>query len=487
MRKLTRMIVLCCLVMVFASGEAAAEQLSEKEKQEARSEEVLVKYKGNNVSTFDKGEEQEYLEHVQMRVLKVKDKAKKQQLMKEWKTRPDVVVEENQPRYVEKVNDPYLNYQWSIPFLELPYMWHYNSSEVVRIAVIDSGVNINHPDLLGRMVSGGYNFIDNNMDISDVHGHGTAVSGVIGATINNREGIAGVTGGVPIEILPLRVTFSDGTGYTSDIIRAINYAIEQEVDVINISMGSTAYSELEREAINTAIEDGIIVVAAAGNNGNNTYSYPASYQNVLSIGSVGESGKVSTFSNFNDRVVLTAPGEKILTTTRDGGYEFQYGTSFSTPIVAGTAAVLKSFYPEMNQQDVLNTFIKTAEDRGVPGKDDYYGYGIVQPLDALQSRLYINWNAHYDVDYDKIWHVRFNVPMDANSFESSNVFVLNEAFELVDVDVSLSEDKETVVIKPPRFGYRLGEQYTLYLEADIASAAGLTMNKPVMMEFTIEQ
>lgn len=282
-------------------------------------------------------------------------------------------------------NDPMYYLEWGFGAIKIPEAWQNVSSaqRTIKVAVIDSGLEMTHEDLQNRIASGGYNFILGSNEVYDVNGHGTAVSGVISAQANNGKGIAGVAGVLDVKVLPLQAAYYDGSMYLSEELAAIDYAIQNDVDIINISYGSLSYSEMEQQAILEAVSKGITVVVAAGNEGRSIYAYPASYDGVISVGSVSTNLNVSSFSNFNNKVDLVAPGESILTTSLDNSYSYMNGTSFSAPMVAGVVAVMKATNPQMTPDSVLSILTQTAADKGAIGRDNYYGYGLINAQNAV--------------------------------------------------------------------------------------------------------
>jgi uncharacterized protein YjdB len=225
--------------------------------------------------------------------------------------------------------------------------------------------------------------------MSDPNGHGTSVSGVIAAQVNNGTGVAGIAGEFDVDILPIRVANYKGESYVSDIIKAIDYAISKQVDVINLSLGSNQYSSLENAAIQRAASAGIIVVAAAGNEAadGNPVSYPASYENVISVGAVNQLNKRSSFSTYNAYVDVAAPGEGVWTTTLSQGYGYVNGTSFASPITAGVLAMAKGLNPDLTVEGATELIHKTADDLGEAGFDNEYGYGLVNAKRVVDTVL----------------------------------------------------------------------------------------------------
>lgn len=307
-------------------------------------------------------------------------------------------IETIEPNYerqlMASVNDPLYYSQWWVPHTKADRLWPLVGNQKIStvVAVIDSGIDGNHPDLVGRIATGGFNFVEQNSDVTDDNGHGTNVAGVIAANSNNGLGIAGVSGPYNVSVLPLKTARADGTSTVADNVKAIDYAIRKNVDVINISQGGPSFSTFEQDAIRRAVDAGILIVASAGNDAQkgNPPMYPASYADVISVGSIGKMNSRSTFSNYNDLVDLVAPGEQISTTDRYNSYVYVSGTSFSAPIVAGTAAILKATVPELTIQQMTDILTSTATDLGVPGKDPQYGYGMLNAEKAAAKLANLN-------------------------------------------------------------------------------------------------
>ncbi len=329
--------------------------------------------------------------NAKMDLVELQDGADVDEYISELKQDPQVrLVEKNHKLQLFSLpNDPLYPKQWALTKIQAPQAWGLlpvDQHEVV-VAVIDTGIDIDHPDLVNRIASGGYNFFMKNQDVSDVSGHGTAVAGLIAAETNNTVGIAGISGQAPVKILPLRITDSQGASNRSDVIQAIDYAIAQKVDIINFSMGSNSYSEIENQSIQKAIQSGICVVASAGNDGTLTCYYPASYDGVLSVGSLGSNQRHWLFSNHNDKVDLSAPGSSVYCCNWDGTYVNRSGTSFAAPMVAGVAALLKTADSSLSPARLEAILTSSATDYGVAGKDPYYGYGVVNAYSAMKQVL----------------------------------------------------------------------------------------------------
>jgi len=217
----------------------------------------------------------------------------------------------------------------------------------VIVAIVDTGVDYNHPDLAGNVDrANGYNFVSDTSDALDDGGHGTHVAGIIGAVGNNTEGIAGINWDVTI--LPIKFLDSSGSGSTSDGIKGIEWAVSHGARVINCSWGGGGYSLALKNAIIAAGKAGVLVVASAGNSGRDTDanpSYPGSFNlsNMISVAATDSSGRLASFSNFGETTVkIGAPGVSILSTYRGSTYRSISGTSMAAPMVTGVAAMVLS-------------------------------------------------------------------------------------------------------------------------------------------------
>jgi Leucine-rich repeat (LRR) protein/subtilisin family serine protease len=257
---------------------------------------------------------------------------------------PSPIVTDSQPDYYLAAqlavppSDPSYAEQWALPAVGAPEAWATLPANTppVTIAVVDSGVCANHPDLVGRLLDG-WDFIEDDDAPQDAFGHGCAIAGIIAANIDNGAGIAGIAPNA--QIMPLRVLDEQGIGTYSDVAAAIVHAVDHRAQIINLSLGGSAPSSLLQEAVDYAVENGVQVVAAAGNGGTTTLLYPAAYGPVVAVGSVDPDMRRSSFSNFGPGVDLLAPGRDILATGLNSDYTSYSGTSFSVPFASGAAAV----------------------------------------------------------------------------------------------------------------------------------------------------
>ncbi|MEM8534470.1 MAG: S8 family serine peptidase [Chloroflexota bacterium] len=282
-------------------------------------------------------------------------------------------------------NDPLYSDQWALQTLRATCAWGYTlGSSEVTVAVIDSGVDLGHPDLVDRLRSDGADFIDNDNDPSDQHGHGTNVAGVVAATINNAEGIAGLAPG--IAILPIRVMDARGFGPDQAIADGIRYAADRGAQVINLSLGATLSIGVEEEslivseAIRYAQGQGALVVVAAGNDFIDLpNAIVGDNPDVLVVAATDERDLKAPFSNFGEQVNIAAPGIFILSTmptyevylTSDAlppderfqqDYDFMSGTSQATPFVSALAALIFSANPDWDAQQVAQSIRENAID-----------------------------------------------------------------------------------------------------------------------------
>lgn len=285
-----------------------------------------------------------------------------------------------------KPNDPEYFYQeYYLKALGLPDLWKYQQfgSAAVKVAIIDTGIHYENPDFnLKRIVLNQSNIMTDADELHDLNGHGTAVAGIIGAQINNKKLISGAMPNV--QIVPYRVIDDSDEGDLVHVIRAIEKATKDRVDVINISLGTEFPSAALKKAIDLAIAQGTLVIAAAGNfqefesPHQVLYNWPGAYSNVISVGSVdSDTLIVSEFSYHNRYVDVVAPGEGILSLDSDGESSFVSGTSFAAPYVSALAAYAKSVKRSINQNEFRSLLQQTARDLGPRGRDPYYGYGLI--------------------------------------------------------------------------------------------------------------
>ena len=256
-------------------------------------------------------------------------------------------------------SDPFYSQQWALPIIGAPDAWLTMPADApnVVVAVIDSGICANNPDLTARVLPG-WDYVENDDQPQDALGHGCGVAGIIAANADDGIGMAGVAPNALI--LPLRVLNAQGIGTYSDVATAIIYATDHGAQVINLSLGGVNPSSLLEQAVDYAVGKGVTVIAAAGNTGSDQVLYPATYEPVISVGSVDENLEVSSFSSRGANVDLFAPGRNILMTGNDGDIHASSGTSFAAPEVAGIVALEIAHGHTLNQQGGIVHFGNAA-------------------------------------------------------------------------------------------------------------------------------
>ncbi|MCM3125427.1 MULTISPECIES: S8 family peptidase [unclassified Mesobacillus] len=254
--------------------------------------------------------------------------------------------------------------------------------EHIIIAVIDTGVDLDHPDL-SRRLTNGYNVLENNDFPDDDNGHGTHVSGIIASETNNQEGIAGITW--YNKIMPIKAMGAEGYGTTFDIAKGIIWAVDHGANVINMSLGNYQPSSLLKEAIDYAYNKNVVMISAAGNENTMQPSYPAAYPEVLSVSAVDNTGRRASFSNYGDYIDVSAPGVQITSTYFNQQYAALSGTSMASPHVAGLAGLLLSANPNLTNREVIDIIKNSAYDLGIPGNDSDFGNGLIDVKNALEA------------------------------------------------------------------------------------------------------
>lgn len=281
-------------------------------------------------------------------------------------------------------NDPLLSRQWHHDKIESREAWDVASGNNVVVAVVDTGVMCTHPDLQGRCVAG-YDFVFNDNDPRDDHGHGTHVSGIAAVATDNGVGIAAVGWGA--KVMPIKALDRTGNGGHSAIAAGITWAVDHGADVINLSLGGFFTSGTLRNAVAYAIDRNVVVVAAIGNEASSNPTYPASYPGVIAVAATTPSDQRASFSNFGVHVDIAAPGTGIHSTTPDGGYQAWSGTSMACPVVSGLVALLLGQNPSRTPAQVQSILEQTADDIGAPGRDDLFGHGRINARRAVYHQL----------------------------------------------------------------------------------------------------
>ena len=294
------------------------------------------------------------------------------------------------------VNDPYYQHQWNLTDIGVESAWEMGLyGEGVRVAVIDSGINASHEEFDGVNIVGGENLTNGSNDISDYNGHGTFISGVIAALSNNGKGIAGMA--EKVTLIPIKCFDTTNEASVVDIINAIYKSVDSySVDIINLSLGTANNHKSFKEATDYAESKNVLVISAVGNESNTRLFYPAAYDTVIGVGSTDRDGNHSTFSQINNSVFVSAPGEAIV--GPDAGAYNSYlegdGTSYAVPHVTALAAMALDYNPKLTPAQIRDIFAVSAIDLGSPGYDQYFGHGRIDVTNFLQELIkYGNGNT----------------------------------------------------------------------------------------------
>jgi len=304
------------------------------------------------------------------------------------------------------IDDTEKDKQWSINYLNIRTAWGLgipNNSEDAVVAILDTGVDLLHEDLQSNLVKElcfnvevNRRILDTDPGRGDDNGHGTHVAGIIAATSNNSKGVAGLSYNAKIFVVDV---FRGSEAFSSDIITGINYALAHGADIINMSFGSLGMNFSDDFGLTdfllayrlNAISEDAIVVAAGGNSekipdyNGPIFVFPADLEVCVAVTSVRQDGTYVPNYIYSDAKNIAAPGSSIYSTTRGGGYGYLSGTSMAAPAVSAILAMLKAKAPHLTNDEIKSILYATAMDAGAPGKDIYYGHGIVNPLEAMKE------------------------------------------------------------------------------------------------------
>lgn len=347
------------------------------------------------------------------------------------------------------MRDPFRDNQYALTMMDTVTAWTLTEGSAdVMIAIIDTGIDIDHEEFVGRISPLSYNVITEqtgSLAVVDDDGHGTMVAGIIGAIKDNNKGIAGMVQNSPLMII--KADSNDNHSFLdSDIIEAILYATTNGADVINLSLGGTYANPQVEAAVLHARSEGVVVVAASGNDGDNTLIYPAAFEAVISVGSINEDQTLSDFSNYGPTIDVVAPGKGIVTTYPDDKYVTAEGTSFAAPQVTGVVALMKSHMPTWTDEDIIERLMATALDLGDPGFDPFFGHGMAHTYDAMTLELatvYFNTSGGLAIDPMRVATNRpFYVSDAVKGYHDFAGWYLDETFEtpFVPGETTISED-----------------------------------------------
>ena len=417
--KKTRFVTIAVLAMmlVLVAGSASAEIQPDHIASDSKSilhvskekvpKQVIVGFEDGGIITLQEQQmQQDLIKICGGRVLKrntalnyvlveVKEGRKVQEFIQEITTTKEKRIRYAEPNYIVTIlhtpNDPLYTSQWGPESIKADRAWDtQQGSSGVKIAIVDTGIDYTHDDL-GNYVSGGYDWVSNDDNPMDDHGHGTHCAGIATAVSDNSVGIAGIA---QVQVMAEKVLGADGRGYTSDVAEGIVHAADEGASVISMSLGSSSSSVTMEDACQYAYDHGCLIVAAAGNS-NGSVIYPAAYDSVVAVGALNQDSKRCDSSDwrpgrgscYGPELELMAPGNDIMSTVPSfdnaTGYEEKSGTSMAAPHVAGVAALVWSNCPAFNNTDVREHLNYTADDIGDPGWDQYYGWGRVDAEEAI--------------------------------------------------------------------------------------------------------
>jgi subtilisin family serine protease len=279
---------------------------------------------------------------------------------------------------------------WGVQRVKADQVLPTNQGQGVKVGIIDTGIDLSHPDL---HVVGNVSFVEGITTGNDDNGHGTHVAGTV-AALNNTIGVIGIA--PQAELYAIKVLDSTGTGWLSDVISGIEWAVDNNLDVVNMSLGSSSGYSTFQQACDNAFNAGVLVVAAAGNSGSSgstadCVGYPAKYDSVIAVAATDSSNKRAYFSSTGPAVELAAPGVSIYSTYPGNRYAYMSGTSMATPHVTGVAAlVFASGISDTNNNGRINDEVRvrlqqSTIDLGTPGRDSEYGYGLIDATLAVSS------------------------------------------------------------------------------------------------------
>jgi subtilisin family serine protease len=335
--------------------------------------------------------------------------------LKYWSEQP--WVKYIQPNYRYKIkskpDDPHYAKQTYLKQIDAEGAWEtITEANDIIVAVVDTGIDFNHPDLKDNLLPG-KNILNPDKAPIDDNGHGTNVAGILGAVGNNTKGITGLLWSS--KIMPVKALDKEGIGTDYEVGEGIRYAVDNGAKVIVLSLGLPYYGPHMEELVRYAEKKGVVVVAATGNEGERI-NYPAAYPSVIAVGAVDKNNEYLFYSNHGPEIDVVAPGEGIYTTFLDGKYDYNSGTSMAAPQIAALATMILTLNPDYKPSQVRNLIRYSAKNIGKPGWDTQTGYGVIQlgktlttdpindlyePNDIIQNAKGIPLNSGIDAELNE--------------------------------------------------------------------------------------
>lgn len=361
---------------------------------------ILVKFKGNvseasitKIHQATKTKTKKIISGIKTRIVTIPTNQSTGQMIDKFKAMPEV--EYVEPNFIASAfltpNDSYYSTQWGLPKMSASAAWDSAKGSFGPIAVVDTGILTSHPDLSGEILSG-FNFVNDTTNANDDNGHGTHVSGIIGALTNNGIGVSSI--GYKSTLIPVKVLDSTGSGTYGDVASGIIFAADKGAKVINMSLGGASSSTTLQNAVNYANNKGVYIVAAEGNSASSTPLYPAACTGVLAVSATDSLDKLATFSSYGKNVFVGAPGVSINSTYLANSYRYLSGTSMSTPQFSGLLELALGYASSTGKTiaktDMLN-LVKSSSDKvgafpyDESGWNQYFGYGRINAAKLITA------------------------------------------------------------------------------------------------------
>jgi hypothetical protein len=410
-----------------------------------------------------------------------------QKLMDSYRQRPDV--ESVQPDYIRRTCSLPVQAadNWGIARVGADTL----SSRVYAdgnpvVAVIDTGVYAGHPLLNGKVLQG-YDYVNGDSDPDDDNGHGSHVAGIAAMVAGDRD----------VRILPVKVLDQKGYGYDSDIADGIHYAVDQGADILNLSFGGEGESSELENAVNYAVARGVVVVAAAGNDSETAdLYYPAGIKSCITVSATDRFDRVAGFSNYGSVVDIAAPGKDILSSvpyfTNIDGYISYSGTSQAVPFVAGIAALLKENDSAITAGQIEEEIFRNADDRGPVGRDDFYGYGIINFSGYIINQrvdpgMFDNYHVFGDmrtgIPLDHVFTVSFSSGVDHDTVNNESLQLYHYGAGQID-PASIEKVNDTTFTIKPLTLLEENSQYWVVINPAIMSCQGVKLKEGVVAKFS---
>lgn len=406
----------------------------------------------------------EYLENVDISIIEVSSNTRTVFHLDAIEVLPDM------ERHIsQNFLPPLYEQKWYINQFNFQQAWYYAPLRTAKIAIIDTGIS---EQLLAKEnIKIGKNFIDETALPIDDHGHGTGLASIV----------LDIIGPHPIEIIPIKAANHKGSLSISNITKAIDYAIEQNVDIINLSFGAKVPHKLEELAIQKAIEAGIVVISSSGNSGLEEYYYPAAYEGTISVGAIDERYNRASFSTYNNAVDFVAPGDNLLVLQHNvlDSHKTIQGTSFSSAYLSGMYGLFEALSFKYTTEQLTTL----SKDLGPTGYDYEFGHGLLMPDETLQAIRGKVWETVITADSQKQWTIHFTHPVNPNLSLNSYIKIYNSDFIEQPVNIELQTGSSILAtpVEPLQNG-----GYWLVIDQTLQSNNGRSLEEPGILKFIVQ-